>query len=163
MHTRTRRAAALAVLALLPLAGCAGTDAASSEPLAIADAWVKTAESGMTAAFGTLTNSTDADITVTGASTPAAPMVELHDVIDGTMMEVDGGFTVPANGTLTLEPGALHLMLMKMTEPIIAGDDVAITLELSTGDTLEFEALAKDFDGAEEDYESDHDDMSHDG
>ena len=126
----------------------------SGDSLMVMDPWVKTAEAGtMTAAFATLDNPTDADITITGATSDAAGMVELHEVVDGTMQPKDGGFTVPAGGSLTLEPGGLHLMMMALPEPITAGEDVTVTLELADGTTVEFTAPAKDFDGANEDYE----------
>lgn len=159
------RAAILAAIALA-LAACStggsdsGTDADS---LTITDAWVKAADSGMTAAFGVLENSSDHDITVTAGSSPASPMIELHEVVDSVMRPVDGGFVIPAGGTLTLEPGGYHIMFMDVPSPILAGDDVDVTLTLGDGSTFDFTATAKDFTGANEDYDGgmdmDHDSM----
>ena len=159
MFTRPRRTlpslaltAALATALTAPLAACSA-DSPAAETLTVTDPWVKTAESGMTAAFATLTNPTDDDLTVTAATTDSAAMVELHEVVDGVMQERDGGFTVPAGESLTLEPGGLHLMLMELSGPIVAGDTVAFTLELADGSMVDLTATAKDFDGGEEDYE----------
>lgn len=151
------RAAMMAAIALT-LAACssgAATDDASS--LTITDTWVKAADEGMTAAFGTFENSSDHDITITGATSDAATAVELHEVVDDVMRPVEGGFTVAAGGSLMLEPGGLHLMFMGVPAPIAAGDDVTVTLTLSDGSELEFTAVAKDFAGANEDYEGDTD------
>ncbi|WP_062313299.1 copper chaperone PCu(A)C [Demequina rhizosphaerae] len=155
MSTRPRflATAAVALASAAALAGCASDTASSEASLTVEDPWVKTVESGMTAAFATLTNTTDADLTVVAASSDAAPMIELHEVVDGDMQEKDGGFTVPAGETLTLQPGGYHLMLMGVEEPIVAGDEVAFTLELEDGSTVGFTATAKDFDGANEDYD----------
>lgn len=168
MRTRprlfARALAAISATALAAsLAACATDTNQSADSLTITDPWIKTATAdGMTAAFGVLTNPTDADITITGASTEAAGMVELHEVVDGTMQEKDGGFTVPAGGELALEPGGLHLMLMALPADIVAGEDVTVTLELADGATFEFTAPAKDFDGGNEAYEGDSMDMEMD-
>ncbi|WP_082574760.1 copper chaperone PCu(A)C [Arthrobacter sp. Soil763] len=164
---------ALTVLAAaaLALSGCApsapasapsATDAAASpaaaaDGLAVSQPWVKAAASGMTGAFGVIKNTTGADITVTGASTPAARMAELHETVAGTsggmqMRAKEGGFVIPAGGELKLEPGANHVMLMGLTGPVKAGDEITLTLELAGGGTFSFTALAKDFRGANENY-----------
>ncbi|MDN4491340.1 copper chaperone PCu(A)C [Demequina sp. SYSU T00068] len=167
MRTRprpyTRALATASALALAAtLSSCASGASESDDSLTLIDPWVKTAAAdGMTAVFGTLENPTDADVTVTGASSDAAGMVELHEVVDGTMQEKDGGFTVPAGGELSLEPGGLHLMLMALPEDILAGEEITVTLELADGGTLEFTAPAKDFDGGNEDYEGDSMDADH--
>ncbi|WP_062519393.1 copper chaperone PCu(A)C [Demequina silvatica] len=153
MHVRPLALAASAAAALL-LAGCA-TDAASEDAaLTVTDPWVKTAvpEDMMSAAFGTLTNTTDEDITVVAATSDAFPTLELHEVVDGSMQAIDGGFAIPAGESLTLEPGGLHLMIMELPEAIEAGDEVDFTLELSSGETVDFTATAKDFDGGNEEY-----------
>ena len=164
---------ALSVLAAaaLALTGCApsastpspsasaavATPTSASAALSVSQPWVKAAPSGMTGGFGVIKNTSGADITVTGASTPAARMVELHETVAGStgamqMKEKDGGFVIPAGGELTLEPGANHLMLMGLAEPITAGTEVTFTLVLADGGTFEFSAVAKDFSGANEDY-----------
>lgn len=141
-----------------PSASAAAATAASASPaLSVSQPWVKAAPSGMTGGFGVIKNTSDADITVTGASTPVARMVELHETVTGSagamqMQERDGGFVIPAGGELTLEPGANHLMLMGLAEPITAGTEVTFTLVLADGGTFEFSAVAKDFSGANENY-----------
>ena len=167
--TPTRRPAALLALAAaaaLVLAGCAPT--ADAEPAAvapttaaenvtIADAWVKAADEGMTAAFGELTNTGDTEVSVLASTSAAATMTELHETVDDgrgsmSMQEKEGGFVVPAGGTLVLEPGGNHLMLMGLTAPLVAGDEIEITLSFSDGSEFTFAAPAKDFSGANETY-----------
>lgn len=165
MKKFTLAAAVLAVSAVA-LTGCgSSTPAAETSPtaddaavLTMSGAWAKAAESGgMTGAFGTLENSGDEDLTVVAASSPAASTVELHEVAmddDGAMVmrEIEGGFVVPAGSEYLLEPGASHLMLMGLTDGLLAGDTVTITLELADGSTLDVDAVAKDFAGANESY-----------
>lgn len=140
-----------------PTSAAVATPTSASAALAVSQPWVKAAPSGMTGGFGVIKNTSDADITVTGASTPAARMVELHETVAGStgamqMQEKEGGFVIPAGGELTLEPGANHLMLMGLAEPITAGTELTFTLALAGGGTFEFTAVAKDFSGANEDY-----------
>lgn len=163
---------ALSVLAAaaLALTGCApstSTPAPSSAAtvttppgaasLAVSQPWVKAAASGMTGGFGVIKNTSDTDITVTGASTAAARMVELHETVAGStgalqMRAKEGGFVIPARGELKLEPGANHLMLMGLAAPLTAGTEVTFTLALAGGGNFEFTAVAKDFSGANENY-----------
>ncbi|MDN4472307.1 copper chaperone PCu(A)C [Demequina zhanjiangensis] len=161
---------ALAATAALALTACStdtetgsdGTDAAAS--LTVADAWVKAVDDGMTGAFALITNGTGDDLTITGATTDAASMVELHEtVMDDAgatvMQEVDGGFTVGAGETFTLEPGGNHLMLMGVTAPLEPGAEVSMTLELADGSTVPFTAVVKEFTGAQESYAPESEDM----
>ena len=163
-------------LALLPLAACgdgetgpsatptaAPTAPASASPAAAVtatDMWVKTADKGMSAAFGTLANTTGREIVIVSAATPASPMVELHEVV-GTggemkMQPKSGGFAIPAHGSLELKPGGYHIMLMNIAEPIEPGDGVAFTLKLKDGSEVTFTALAKTFNGGNETYRPGH-------
>ncbi|MFN8073964.1 MAG: copper chaperone PCu(A)C [Kineosporiaceae bacterium] len=167
-----RRAAALllgpAVTAML-LAGCSGAEdqpapsgsaaptSANGTTPAISDAWVKVTDGDMTAIFGTLTNPTASDVTVTGGVTQSATSVELHEVamVDGamTMRPKAGGFVIPAKGSLQLAPGKEHLMLMGLTNPIKAGDSIAVTLNLSDGSSISFSAIGKATNAGAETYE----------
>ncbi|MCC3281328.1 copper chaperone PCu(A)C [Arthrobacter caoxuetaonis] len=179
MKKKLTLAAAVLALSAAGLAGCAEAGSPAAEPtqaaaeqaasLAVSGAWAKAAEAdGMTGAFGTLENTGVEDITVVAASSPSAGMVELHEMAMGadgamTMQEIEGGFTVPAGGEYVLEPGGSHLMLMQLEAGLLAGDTVDITLELADGSTLDVQATAKDFAGANETYapETGHGDAGH--
>lgn len=130
---------------------------AAAAALTITDPWVKTTKKGMTAAFGTLVNNTDADITVVAGTSPLSSKIELHEVAeaDGKMVmrPKEGGFVVPARGTHRLEPGGDHIMLMDVTEQVKPGARIPFTLTVKDGAPLEFTAVGKDFAGAREDYQ----------
>jgi periplasmic copper chaperone A len=174
LTTRTRFTLLLAVGAFA-LAGCAsGTAGAEPEPttygadaITISDAWVKSAESGMSAGFGELVNDSDADITVVSAETAASSMLELHETVENEagemiMREIEGGFVIPAHGSLALEPGGDHIMLMDLAAPLVAGDEVTFTLTFADDTAYEFTAPVKDYAGANENYEGgDEMDMDH--
>lgn len=152
-----------AALVAAPLAGCgsddaagATDDAAAGGEVTISDAWVRASEGPMTGAFGVISNSGDADVTVLSASTSASEMTELHEVvmIDGEMkmQEKDGGFLVPAGGEHVLEPGNDHIMVMNMQQPVMPGDDVEITLTLDDGSQVSYTAQAREAEVGDEEY-----------
>jgi hypothetical protein len=148
------------------LAGCSSdtqtTAADSAVPecsIAVSDAWVKAAKKGaMTAAFGTLANTGSGDLVIDGGTTDSAKMVELHEVVgsgaDAMMQPKEGGFSIPAGSEVRLEPGGLHIMLLDVTSTIQPGDEVSVELSCAGGGTADYVGLAKDFTGAEEDYQN---------
>ncbi|MGW3887790.1 copper chaperone PCu(A)C [Micromonospora chokoriensis] len=171
-----RRSAAILAAAVLAVgaAGCGSSDSpstgqaspsasTSANPdagvLGIRDPWVKAADKGMTAAFGTLVNDGDSDVTVTGAATSVSPM-ELHEMTmkDGKMVmqAKQGGVVIKAKSTHALEPGGDHLMLMNLAKPVQAGDELTFTLTFADGKTQQFTAVAKPFTGAQESYAPGH-------
>lgn len=165
-----RRIALALATAVVALGGCASTDsgdsatssssaaASAGAELSTSDAWVKAADGDMTAAFVTLKNTTDKDVTIVSATTDMSSMTELHEMVekDGqmTMQEAKDGFVVPASKTLELKPGGFHIMVMQLKAPVAAGDKHTVTLTLSDGSEVTFDAIAKDFSGAQESYHS---------
>lgn len=162
--------ATLSILAAasLALAGCGQTGTApapsesvstaqSSAALTVSESWAKALDSGMTPVFGTLENTSDQDITVTSATTGSAKSTELHETVMGSggtmqMQPKKGGFVIPAKSKFKLEPGGNHIMLMGLTQPVKAGDDISVELKLTDGSTTKFTAQVKDFAGAKENY-----------
>lgn len=165
MTTRTFTATAIAAASLLlALAGCTSSANQTPEPQAgtveISDAWVKAADSGMTGAFGWIVNESDQDITVVSVTSDVATTIELHETVaDATgamiMRPKDGGFPVAAGQTFKMEPGANHIMLLDLAQPLVAGADVVFTLTLQDGSTVKFTAPVKEYSGANESYEPD--------
>lgn len=173
---RSRLTVALAAATITLLAACSPTTtddasepvpaALASESVQILDGWVKAVDDGMTGAFGTLENRGDVEITLVGATTSVSPMVELHETVSGSndsaaMQQKEGGVTVAAGASHELAPGADHIMLMGVTEPLQPGDDVVLVLEFSDGSTLEHAFTVKEFTGANEEYVGE-DDMGDD-
>ena len=51
------------------------------------------------------------------------------------MQEVDA-IAVPAGATVELKPGGLHLMLIDLAKPLVAGETFTVTLAFASGETL---------------------------
>jgi copper(I)-binding protein len=131
--------------------------ATQADHVTASDAWVKSAASGMTAVFGTLVNHGDAEARLESVTTDLAAKVELHETVgDGsggvTMRPKEGGFTIAAGASHELAPGGDHLMLMGLTDPAVAGEEVRLVLHFADGSTRSMTALVKDFTGADEKY-----------
>ena len=172
VHRALAAAAALG-LGLAALTGCSaqGGDQAASDsgqstasqseaagPLELSDGWAKAAPSGMTAVFGTVTNTSDQEVTLKGASAHGvAEDVELHetamDASSGStqMKEKDGGFTIAPGESVKLEPGANHIMLMGLTCSLQAGSDLIVQLE-TDGGAQDVTVPVRDYSGAKENY-----------
>ncbi|WP_291478245.1 copper chaperone PCu(A)C [Corynebacterium sp.] len=156
--TTTRRlsAAALATVLALGLTACGGdsdsddngngtTTAAaqssdkSSDAVSFSDGYVgaKDTETSMTAVFGELTNSTDEDIHLTRVTGDLEGVYQFHETVDGIMRETDDGLVVPANGSVDMEPGSTHIMIMENHDEIAAGDTLTLTLTAEDGTTYE--------------------------
>ena len=64
---------------------------------------------------------------------------------DGAMMmqEVDA-IVVPAGGSVSLEPGGIHVMLLELAEPLEAGTSFDLTLILDDGDEHQVSVEVRD-------------------
>ncbi len=163
---RARRPLAILAALTLPLAvttACSSDDtpATQADSVTITDQWVKASDKQMTGAFGTVANTSDREVILTGGDTDVADRVEVHEMApagDGTMTmrQVDGGLKIAGGQTVSLEPGGNHIMLMDLKRPIEAGQTVTITLRFGDGSTREMVAHARDFRGANEEYTPGH-------
>lgn len=166
INTPWRRAGAAASAALvLVLASACGGQAEGSpstqaSSVTIKDPWVKAADTGMTAAFGTLGNSSDQEVRVVSASAASVTAkAQLHEMAADdsgqmVMREKPNGIALPAGKSHELKPGGDHIMLLDLIKPVRAGDDVRITLTFADKSTKSFTAPARSFSGAAEDYTS---------
>ncbi|OEZ97220.1 copper chaperone PCu(A)C [Duganella sp. HH101] len=121
----------------------------------VSEAWVRgtVAQQKATGAFMTLTASQDARLV--GASSPAAGVVEVHEMkmVDDVMrMRQIDGLPLPAGQAVQLAPGGYHLMLMQLKQPLADGQKIALTLEFEDArhqrSTIELEAPVRPLNAA---------------
>jgi hypothetical protein len=98
------------------------------------------AQSG--AVFVMLENTSAEADRLIGARSDFVEKIELHTHMQGAdgvmkMMEVEGGLELPASGSLALERGGNHLMLMGLKQPFAPGDDIALTLTFEKAGDVE--------------------------
>ncbi|MDO9708793.1 copper chaperone PCu(A)C [Paracraurococcus lichenis] len=125
------------VLLTRPTAAQQHPQAAAPQPvqagdLAIARPWTRAAGQGGTGAgFMTITNRGAAADRLVGASTPLARTTEIHThVREGEVMRMRPvpGIDLPPGQSVTLQPGSFHLMLIGLTQLLIPGQTVPVTL-----------------------------------
>lgn len=145
-----RRAAALlavAGLAAVALGACStgATTAPSAATPVISDAWVRPPMGADRPAAGYLTimNPGAAPDALIGVTSPIAMSCEIHETsMDSSgmagMQPIDR-LEIPAGGTVTLEPGGYHLMLMG-AEAMTVGSTVELRLEFETAGTVVVQA-----------------------
>ena len=91
------------------------------------------------AAYMTIANTTMQPRLLLAASSPDFKQIEIHQTTmhNGMAhMAAQTSLPIPANGTVVLEPGGLHLMLMQPVRPLKDGDSVALQLRFDDGTTL---------------------------
>jgi copper(I)-binding protein len=101
----------------------------------VSDAWARATPPGVEAgaAYLVITGGDRAD-RLLGATTPAAAMVHLHDVVDSddvARMRSIEAVAVPARSRVTLAPKGTHLMLMGLAAPLVAGRTFPLTLRFA--------------------------------
>jgi periplasmic copper chaperone A len=174
-RTRAGATALAAGLGLMAaLTGCGNTTATATDDSAgsdvvVSDAWVRatagTDDPSMTGAFMALDNEGTEDVSLTGASSPVAGMVELHEMamVEGSMMmrKIEGGIEIEAGYGQVLMPGGNHVMLMGLTEELAPGDEVELVLEFSDGTSEELTVPVKEFTEEEGHYHETDEPHSH--
>lgn len=123
----------IALLLTGALVGAAHAHHYSIGTLVIGHPWSRPTVSGIPTgvAYLSITNNGLREDTLVAAHTPAAARVEFHRTsFEAGMarMRPAGTLVVAPNATLTAEPGGLHLMLVDLKSPLVAGSLVPLVL-----------------------------------
>lgn len=126
---RTLFAGAIAIAAALP----------AHAHMVVNDAYARTANQKTGAAFMQIVNHGLADRLI-AAEADVARKIELHThIFEGgiaKMREVEGGIPLPADTTVSLERGGLHVMFMGLTRTWTDGETFPLTLRFESGAAL---------------------------
>jgi len=110
------------------------------ENLLVTDAWSRATIPGrMGAIYATLENVSDTDIRIKAIKTDVAKVAQIHEsYLDDGMMRMRRikRFSIPAGERRQLEPGGLHIMLMRLPKPLSEGSQFMLTLDLEEGDDV---------------------------
>jgi copper(I)-binding protein len=128
---------ALFIIALTLISSASG----ASDTLIISDAWVRATPPGkmMTAGYASLENVSKDVITITGVSAEIAGHTSLHETRierDRSTMRPVAQLSIKAGERVSLKPGGLHIMLMKLSDSLTDGQSIDICLELENNDSL---------------------------
>lgn len=139
-----RRAVAwMAIVACVMAGGLrAESLAAQQKDPSVSSGWVKLPAAGATSteAYATVENPTMYAFYLLSASSDAAGTVELRQTgKDAALEEV----TVPAYGSLDMDPKGIHLLLKDLKKPLAEGDKVTLTVVTELGVKLNVQATVK--------------------
>lgn len=134
-----------ATLALTLVAGATAAQTWSAGPVTAERPWARetapTQRNGV--AYLALRNDGATPDRLVGARSDRAAEVELHrhtvDAEGVARMRPVEAVELPAHGSVALEPGGLHLMLVDLARPLRAGERVPVTLVLERAGTLSVE------------------------
>ncbi|GAK33685.1 hypothetical protein JCM17846_12820 [Iodidimonas nitroreducens] len=119
----------------LSLAACSQDEAPSQSPakIEISEAWARETPQGApnAALYLTIANEGDIDDRLLSVATDLAAHAGIHSTSeeDGMMrMRSVEALRIPARETISLAPGALHIMLMGLEKPLVKGDEISINL-----------------------------------
>jgi hypothetical protein len=142
------RTAALAALFILPSslaladAACPTGQSFTAGRITVTGAFARATPKGAQSAGGYLTvaNAGSTPDTFTGATSPAAGDIAIHQMkMNGNIMEmspVAGGLTIPAGGSVKLDPMGYHLMMTGLSQPFVEGQCVRLTLHFAKAGDL---------------------------
>ena len=129
-------------LAFSAIVGLPTTSSAGSADIVVEDAWAR-ASIGINrpgAAYMTLRNTGTDPVTLVGLETPLAMMPDIHetktDANGVSSMGPVGEITIPAGESVSLEPGGMHAMLMRLQTKMVEGETFPLTLTFADGGTL---------------------------
>lgn len=125
-------------LSWLPSASWAGghqghAAPAEAAPVTVQGAWIRPTVQGQAGTGGFMTLRAQRDMTLVGFRSPSAAQAELHEMkMEGDIMRMRAiqQLALPAGQDVTLRPGGYHLMLIGLTQPLPAGQEVALELLL---------------------------------
>lgn len=137
MKLTTLTAIAFSILVGLPTSSVAG-----SEDVVVKDAWsrasIGTNRPGV--AYMTLSNTGSDPVTLVGLETPLAMMPDIHetetDANGISSMAPAGEITIPPGESVSLQPGGLHAMLMRLETKMVEGESFPLTLNFADGGSL---------------------------
>src|SRR5215471_4167424 len=126
--SETRRWFAVSVVVMASVA-VAGQD----KVVKASNGWVKLPAAGepQAMAFVTIENPGMYEVNVTSARADAAGKVEMRDAGQAVTF-----INVPAYGRVDMSPGAVHLVLLAVKQPLKEGDAVTLTLATDSDITL---------------------------
>ena len=144
MIARILRGCALAALILSPSLTLAdGTGAAES--IIVEAPWARASigTSRPGAAYMIIRNEGGAPVTLIELQTHISAMTQIHETTTDangvSRMSRTGKIEIPAKGSVTLAPGGMHAMLMRLQAPMQKGETFPLTLVFERGMTVTVE------------------------
>ena len=128
------------------LALMAGAASAQSGQLAVDNAWARATPGKSTIGAAYVTIEAPTADRLVAALTPVANKAELHTMsMSGMVMKMRpiAGVDIPAGQKVILAPGGLHIMLIGLKKPLMAGQSFPLTLTFAKAGTRTVEVAVE--------------------
>ncbi|MBU1345639.1 MAG: copper chaperone PCu(A)C [Alphaproteobacteria bacterium] len=144
-----KRMSAIAILATAMALTACGQPASSGKaeavgPVMVTGAICRPTPKGRQVTGCYLTVTSPADDTLVSIASPVAALAQIHESrMESNMMmmrELEAGLPLPAGQAVSLAPGANHIMLLGVNEPLRTGDTVPLTLTFATAAPVQITA-----------------------
>lgn len=114
----------------------------------VSDSYIRETIPGtvITSAYMTLDNSQLKEVVLTGVTSSISERIEIHEhTLDNGMMKMRqrDNITIPAQSTVNLKPGGLHLMIFDFKKPLIKDQVIPITLHFLSGKHIDITMTVK--------------------
>lgn len=162
-----------AVAVALFLAACGGTPDGHGDTAPEAQAGTMTVEDAVAnvmpggeqgAIYLEINNETGQEDRLLSVATDGAEVAETHETVtDGDVLRMESrpeGFPIPAGQTLELAPSGKHIMLMQLSEGLVAQGTLTLTLHFEKAGHITVEVPVQSLGGGDE---MDHSGMDHSG
>jgi copper(I)-binding protein len=117
------------------------------DDIVIKDQWMRPgAEQMATALYFTLENNGSEADTLYAVETDIAKMVQIHETYssgDVMGMREIGNIIIEAESSVKLEPGGMHIMVMRLKKDINNGDEIEFKLHFRKAGEISITAIAK--------------------
>ena len=130
------------IATVLIITGYSGTAMAEEPTVVVEEAWSR-ASIGMKrpgAAYMKIRNLGEDTEILTGLRTDLAMMPEIHVTSTNdqgvSSMAPAGDIEIAPGQVVALEPGGFHVMLMRLSRPMLKGETFSLTLDFSDGDEV---------------------------
>lgn len=125
-----------------------GSAAPTRATVQVDNAWVPQPPPGanVAAAYFTVRNTGRRRAELIEVSSPVASEVMLHEtsiVAGESRMRMLERLVIPAGGVVTLEPGAIHVMLEGLPAPLRVGEEVPLVLRFASGEEIHVAARVR--------------------
>jgi copper(I)-binding protein len=142
-----RFGAAILLSWLLASAGSSAADVKAGSML-LREAWSRATPPAVSvgAVYFSLTNTGRAADRLLAIDTPIASQVQIHETrqVEGRLqMRALGSLDCPAGATIKIEPGVLHVMLLGLQQPLVAGGSFLMTLHFRDAGELTVEVAVR--------------------
>ncbi len=100
-------------------------------------AWVRATVPGQMASGAYMGIASDKPVRIVGVETPAASLAQIHEMsMKGNTMSMRAvdALEVPAGKRVELKPGAFHVMLMDLKQPLKKGERIPLVLRIEGPD-----------------------------